>query len=290
MVDIEIFTKNLIESFKEPKLKKAIYNSSSIHEIIKNHTAELRATGKEQLIDLAEKLDIYKQNLEDKEYRAELRSTFTSLYDVLIGKHPDLLFNCDGRWKSLISYYNKAKSSKELKDLNAFRLTILDSKQNKADVKMCYEVLETFYYFMIRKGFKPVPATRCGSVYNGKGILIPKKSLVPEELKPFVKDYIFEPKSNQYQSLHIAFEDKKGRFIEIQIRTLSMHVRAEEGTANWCNYKRNMYNTKFVKYDRSKVNINGFQFCNNKLFDYIGLEEPYIIFSRRKFFSCSKTN
>ena len=56
-------------------------------------------------------------------------------------------------------------------------------------------------------------------------------------LKNSLKDYILQPKSNNYQSIHLVVSDIQNRKVEIQIRTKQMHYIAEEGIAAHWRYK-----------------------------------------------------
>eukprot|EP01026_Neomeris_dumetosa_P036910 TRINITY_DN2988_c0_g1_i1.p1 TRINITY_DN2988_c0_g1~~TRINITY_DN2988_c0_g1_i1.p1 ORF type:complete len:509 (-),score=23.01 TRINITY_DN2988_c0_g1_i1:162-1688(-) len=61
-------------------------------------------------------------------------------------------------------------------------------------------------------------------------------------LQSRTKDYILNPKSNGYRSLHTTIEIKNGGLIEIQIRTLSMHKHAEGGSSAHGAYKSGLTN------------------------------------------------
>src|SRR5437879_5680325 len=116
----------------------------------------------------------------------------------------------DGRIKRLWSISQKLKKQKieleQVYDFIALRI-ITDS------VKDCYATLG-----IIHQTWSPVPGR--------------------------IKDFIAMPRPNGYQSLHTSVISEHGMPFEVQIRTIEMHRRAEEGVAAHWKYKEGRAGTQ----------------------------------------------
>eukprot|EP00803_Ostreobium_quekettii_P003294 evm.model.scf_465EXC.2 EVM.evm.TU.scf_465EXC.2 scf_465EXC:15283-21782(+) len=117
-----------------------------------------------------------------------------------------------GRVKSLYSTYKKMKrkgvSINEVYDVLALRVVVDDEgdSESSAARMLCYQLLST-----VQRLWKPVRSE--------------------------LDDYIAVPKHSGYQSLHTSVIGPKGVPFEVQIRTRSMHVDAEYGSAAHWTYK-----------------------------------------------------
>ncbi len=137
-----------------------------------------------------------------EEERRELVKEMQRKLSELLIENNITKFEIKGRAKSIYSIYNKLQKGKkfsEIYDIYALRI-IVDTESE------CYQVLG-----IVHSKFKP------------------KQNRF--------KDYIANPKTNMYQSLHTTVFGLDGKLYEIQIRTHDMDEVAERGIASHWSYK-----------------------------------------------------
>ncbi|MEJ6404382.1 RelA/SpoT family protein [Yoonia sp. 2307UL14-13] len=81
-------------------------------------------------------------------------------------------------------------------------------------------------------GFRIITATEA-DCYRALGAIHQRWRAVPGRFK----DYISQPKSNGYRSIHTTVSGRDGKRVEVQIRTREMHEVAETGVAAHWSYK-----------------------------------------------------
>ncbi len=120
------------------------------------------------------------------------------------------ILSMHGRKKHYYSLYLKLlrpqydRDITKIYDLVAIRIVV-------PTVSDCYKILG-----IIHKKWKPLPGR--------------------------IKDYIAQPKPNNYQSLHTTVFSPSGKVVEFQIRTLEMHEQAEFGIAAHWHFKEGSVN------------------------------------------------
>lgn len=272
---------------KIPTLNEAFRDAKSGPEIILNQIDFLKKDKDSVKLSIfSNKLKNYYKYITDKELLKNQKEHFETFYDELIRIYPDMRFRMSGRWKSLISAYIKIWSSSSatiIKDIAGFRIVIFGDTPEEM-ISQCYMVLEHLFWYSIEKGFIPCEAERPKDTSGfipeeHPDIIVPDTIPLKKDIIPYVKDYISHPKKNGYQSLHIIFKDAEWNFFEVQIRTIFMHMVAENGKAAHDKHKSQYAN---LEIDRSLINIPGYYIQDGKLFDWVGIEESLEILRRQK--------
>ncbi len=150
--------------------------------------------------------DVYGKLSDKLALSAEERKAFVDGMSTTIQQQlaeRGLAANVKGRPKHLTSVWRKMRSSgiefEQIHDLHALRILV-------DDIGQCYTALG-----LVHALYRHVPGR--------------------------LKDYIANPKSNGYQSLHSVILCDDGRQVEVQIRTHHMHQVAEYGIAAHWRYK-----------------------------------------------------
>lgn len=81
-------------------------------------------------------------------------------------------------------------------------------------------------------GFRVITRSE-GDCYRVLGVIHQRWRAVPTRFK----DYISQPKSNGYRSIHTTVSGRDGKRVEVQIRTRQMHEVAEAGVAAHWSYR-----------------------------------------------------
>lgn len=162
----------------------------------------LKYTNRALYSEIAQKLAATKQD-RDKFIRDFIAPLKVSLEE---GGMKD--FKIYGRPKSIHSIWNKIRKKgvefEEIYDLFAIRI-VIDAKP-KLEKSECWKA-----YSIITDIYKPQPDR--------------------------LRDWISNPKSNGYESLHTTVLGPKGRWVEVQIRSKRMDEIAEKGVAAHWRYK-----------------------------------------------------
>ncbi len=147
-------------------------------------------------------------------------------------------------YKKLVSVVKREAANRERQVERARRIIL--QILAKAGVEAEIHARVKHYYSLYRKLqrynddiSKIYDIVACRIVVNSIEECYQVLGLIHKRWKPVedrVKDYIASPKPNGYQSLHTTVKAVEDRPIEIQIRTRTMHERAEYGVAAHWHY------------------------------------------------------
>lgn len=139
------------------------------------------------------------------------------LIDGALGAYlPAGSYRVEGRVKSALSIFEKAVlRGKKVHDLVGLRVIVNADGEAERRAGGC--------------------SARCEEVAFRVGEVL-LDGLPWQQSRP-PKDYVSQPKSNGYQSLHLHLALPSGAPLEVQIRTQCMHETAEQGSASHGRYK-----------------------------------------------------
>lgn len=207
---------------------------------------------------LALKLKVQEYSVTIKNHKKE-DFCFPELLGVLEGK--DVIIQ--GRQKDFTKYLRKVmlfleigKPVSKINDITGIRVIYngKDGYDDEESIMECYDIMEILIrYFMSQKGFLVAEAEPL--LFSGpleetfkkeNKIYVPDKEEVfkdfPEEISSNIKDYIAHPKKNGYQSIHTILESVITHWkMEIQVRSIWMHERAENGNATHLGHDLERY-------------------------------------------------
>lgn len=183
----------------------------------------------------------------------------TAIVLIMEKLFPNINFSIEGREKTLFSDLNKRISkmlegkSPRIQDLLAFRLIILNKDDEQTNIMRCYDILNSLLalfslldttvetglsWDISVKEVSPLKDHRASVSQKFPNLYLPEISGINPQFQKLVKDYIFFPNPQGYQSLHFVLT-YKGFPLEIQIRNVDMHHWAEYGPAKHSEYKKN---------------------------------------------------
>ena len=251
--------------------------------------------------------------LEHNDFLTSQSQRIRDFYKYMAKEYPFLAFTFKGRIKSLIrleekingnivdyiyEYYQEKNSFPteieiknrigKVRDLIAYRIVIslpqchLKEGQNRAEEEMrfLYEIANILPDFLEERGFSAEDSGKQGWRLSDK---------LEKGVQPYYRDYVMNPSSYGYRSLHISFYDNLSRcHVEVQLRTKEMDDYAEIGLANHSGYEErqkadharrtaipkseNIYFDEaydrgmlLQQIDLSKVDVNMFGAINNQL-------------------------
>ena len=188
-----------------------------------------------QLIKARETMDIYaplagrmgmqfiREELEDLSFRvlnSEARSSIMRRFVSLRSKSGDVI-------TKIADDIRKALNTNDI----AGEVTGREKKPYSIWRKM-EEKQESFSRLSDIYGFRIITKNEV-DCYRALGAIHQRWRSVPGRFK----DYISQPKSNGYRSLHTAVSGRDGKIVEVQIRTNEMHQVAETGVAAHWSYR-----------------------------------------------------
>lgn len=247
-------------------LNDYLYSGDTVLRIVQKYAADLERSSRESGNEVdamhAAFLRRYENLLTHNDFLTSQSQRIREFYKYMTENYQILAFTFRGRIKSLIRTEEKFNgyvvkfiersdcAQGELpiaqiqdkidhfRDLIAYRIVIslprchvpAGKKKEEVEIEYLYRIASEMPGFLSSWGFVAQPSGL------NPGACSP---LLGESARPFFRDYVQNPKSFGYRSLHITFFDVLAKsYIEVQLRTQEMDDWAEIGNANHGNYER----------------------------------------------------
>lgn len=247
-------------------LNDYLYDGNTVLKILHNYCEDLR----ESAIKDHNGVDLVHSNLllqemellEHNDFLTSQSQRIREFYKYMANEYPFLAFTFKGRIKSLIrleekingnivdyiyEYYrdNKCFPTETkiknriatVRDLIAYRIVISlpvchvkeGEDRTEKELDFIYKIANVLPGFLEERGFSAENSSKDGWKASEK---------MDKDVLPYYRDYIMNPGSSGYQSLHISFYDNLSRcHVEVQLRTKEMDDYAEIGLANHLGYE-----------------------------------------------------
>lgn len=207
------------------KLADRLHNMRTLGHMPEHKRKRIAQETMDIFAPLANRLGIWqlKWELEDLSFRYLQPEKYKEIAESLAERRPDRERQLEEIKENLIRLLDKNHIKAEVSGRPKHIYSIFRKMQKKDKAfNMLYDVRA------VRLIVPDIP-----SCYAALGVIHTTWRPVPTEFD----DYIAAPKNNHYQSLHTAVQYDDKRPLEIQIRTLEMHMNAEYGIAAHWRYK-----------------------------------------------------
>lgn len=206
-------------------------------------------------------------------------------------QNADIDVNITGRRKSLESELEKLLTKQNIHDLFGMRAIILNNNSPENSKEKLYKFAQMIIGILTksnRRAFK-----NFSNWIEQNSLELCSKERIQNILKlPFKiiihKDYVTNPKENDYQSIHYVLVVESfssihpGAEFELQLRTNYMHQTNINGTASHSKYKEKRNEASIFRIDDfSSLKIIGFTSYNSPDDDIDGIHFAKFIINRR---------
>lgn len=233
------------------KLADRLDNMRSINVHDRNHILEVIDETEKIYIPIAHRLGIktMKSELEDLCLRNKDPKVYQEILDKINADNDELT-------NALLKMKDELESILDEHGINyeiSYRVKSVRGIYNKLKVGKKWEQIYDLLGLRIL-------VDKIEECYLSIGLVHSKYRPIPKRFK----DYIANPKANNYQSLHTTIFGTDGKIFEVQIRTHKMHEIAEHGVASHWSYKEKTDGSKVGEFENTLASFRTLIEVNDK--------------------------